>query len=82
VRPTTTSRLNVLFVLLASAVISVYGQTTLPTVTAAEVPLYPALPRAARIAGTVTLRVVTDGEKVAEVTVQDGPCWRGQHRII
>jgi hypothetical protein len=72
VRPTTTSRLFVLFVLVASTVISVYAQTTLPTVTAAEVPLYPPLARAARIAGTVTLRVVTDGERVADVTVQDG----------
>lgn len=71
-RPTTTSRLVVLVVLIASTAISVYAQTTLPNVTAAELPLYPPLARAARIAGTVTLRVVTDGERVADVTVQDG----------
>ncbi|MDT8068391.1 MAG: energy transducer TonB [Terriglobia bacterium] len=38
----------------------------------AETPLYPPLPRSAHIAGTVTLRVVTDGEKVADVSVVDG----------
>src|SRR4051812_47309522 len=50
----------------------VYAQVAVPTIAAAEIPLYPSLARAARIQGEVTLRVVTDGEKVAGVSVVEG----------
>src|SRR4051794_33375152 len=70
--PVNLSRISFLLVLLSSTFVpSIYAQT-FPTVTTAQAPLYPPLPRMAHIAGTVTLRVVTDGEKVAEVSVVNG----------
>ncbi len=44
----------------------------LPVVKSGEMPLYPALPRVARIQGEVTLRVTTDGTAVASVTAESG----------
>jgi TonB family protein len=44
----------------------------LPVVKAAETPIYPALARAARIEGTVLLKVKTDGQVVVTVEAKDG----------
>jgi hypothetical protein len=45
----------------------------LPTVTGAAVPLYPPLARAASVQGTVTLVVVTNGDRVQSTKVVNGP---------
>lgn len=44
----------------------------LPVITAATVPLYPALARLAHIDGTVRLRISTDGEKVSVIQIESG----------
>jgi hypothetical protein len=43
-------------------------QSDLPTVVGASVPLYPQIPQAAHIEGTVQLRVFTDGARVERVS--------------
>jgi hypothetical protein len=65
----------VLFVIVLGSTIAT-GQEpkhTLPTVSVASVPFYPAPARVARIQGTVKLRVSTNGERVSDVTVEGGP---------
>lgn len=48
----------------------------LPRVTAAAMPLYPTIAVAARIQGTVKVRVTTDGKGVASLETVSGPrCW-------
>ena len=44
----------------------------MPTVTAAQVPIYPEILRKAHIDGTVKLRVLTDGRQVSRVDAIDG----------
>src|ERR1700752_4827777 len=44
----------------------------LPTVSFAEVPLYPPLARAANVSGIVHIVVTTDGHRVVAAHVQDG----------
>jgi len=44
----------------------------LPVVKSGDMPLYPAMPRMARVQGDVQLRVTTDGSAVASVTVESG----------
>ncbi len=44
----------------------------LPVVKSGDMPLYPSLPRVARIQGDVNLRITTDGTAVASVTVESG----------
>lgn len=44
----------------------------LPIVKSGEMPLYPPLPRLARIEGDVQLRVTTDGSGVSSIAVQSG----------
>lgn len=65
---------RLLLALLGSTVISV-AQTppVLPTVASGNIPSYPALARIGQIEGDVYLRVTTDGERVASVTVESGP---------
>lgn len=48
------------------------GQSVLPGVSFAEVPLYPPLARAASVAGVVHVVVTTDGHRVVTARVQDG----------
>jgi Gram-negative bacterial TonB protein C-terminal len=48
-------------------------QETLPTVTNAAVPLYPRTADLAHIEGIVRLQVSTDGARVSNVKVEDGP---------
>jgi hypothetical protein len=45
----------------------------LPTVSFAEVPLYPPIARVANVSGTVHVVVTTDGHRVVSTHVQDGP---------
>jgi Gram-negative bacterial TonB protein C-terminal len=47
-------------------------QPNLPIVTGAAVPLYPPLARAASVQGTVTLVVVTNGDRVQATKVVNG----------
>jgi Gram-negative bacterial TonB protein C-terminal len=49
------------------------SQPNLPTVIGAAVPLYPPLARAASMQGTVTLVVVTNGDRVQSTKVVNGP---------
>jgi TonB family protein len=44
----------------------------LPVVKSGDMPLYPSLPRTARIEGDVRLRVTTDGSSVVSVTAESG----------
>lgn len=45
----------------------------LPLVTAGALPLYQMMARAARIEGTVKIRVITDGKKVSSMDEETGP---------
>ena len=49
------------------------ASSELPVVIAGEMPLYPPVARAAKIEGTVTLAVTTDGQRVASVDEISGP---------
>jgi hypothetical protein len=49
------------------------NEPTLPTVSFAEVPLYPPLARVTKSAGIVHLLVTTDGHHVVSTRVIDGP---------
>jgi len=64
-------------IVVASATIAVapaqQSNASLPIVVAAAVPLYPIGPLIADIEGTVRVRVTTNGRRVAEATVVDGP---------
>jgi hypothetical protein len=44
----------------------------LPIVTAAQIPVYPALTRTARIEGIVHVRITTDGHAVIAAAIEDG----------
>ena len=45
----------------------------LPMVIAGKMPLYPIMARAARVQGTVKIRVTTNGKKVTSLEVESGP---------
>jgi TonB family protein len=63
------------FVCLFSALVSAQNsnpQQPIPAVKAGAIPVYPDLPRMARIQGEVVLRVSTDGEKPVEIVVEHG----------
>jgi TonB family protein len=49
------------------------AEAPLPKVASASVPFYPRLAPTARIQGTVTLRVSTDGKRVSAVEAESGP---------
>lgn len=58
------------------ACLTARGQETrqaLPNVTMIGVPTYPATARTTRLEGVVRLRVTTDGQRVADTELQDGP---------
>lgn len=60
--------------LLGGSLIGVAQQElALPMVSFAEVPLYPPIARVANISGVVHIAVTTDGHRVVETHVQDGP---------
>lgn len=66
----------VVFVATGAGLVRLSAQQTpavLPKVTRGSAPLYPRIAAAARIEGTVILRVSTDGERVSAVEVQSGP---------
>src|SRR5665213_180804 len=44
-----------------------------PLVLAAQMPLYPVIARAARVFGTVKIKVTTDGKKVTSLDAVSGP---------
>jgi len=48
-------------------------KSVMPTVSSANVPLYPSVIRTARIQGDVVLRVSTDGLRVSTVEAEGGP---------
>jgi hypothetical protein len=48
-------------------------ELALPMVSFAEVPLYPPIARVANVSGVVHVMVTTDGHRVVETHVQDGP---------
>jgi hypothetical protein len=59
-----------------AAAASVHAQVAeqeVPVLIAGELPLYPIAARAARISGTVLIKVITDGTKVASLEVVSGP---------
>jgi hypothetical protein len=52
---------------------SAQQELALPMVSFAEVPLYPPMARVANVSGVVHVLVTTDGHRVVEAHVQDGP---------
>jgi hypothetical protein len=49
------------------------AEQELPLVIAGKMPLYPIMPRLARVEGVVKIRVTTDGEKVTSFEAESGP---------
>jgi hypothetical protein len=66
--------INVLVVIasLSSAILPQQPRGVIPTFAGGAVPLYPPLARAARVEGTVHVRVTTDGTKVVDAHAEDG----------
>jgi hypothetical protein len=57
----------------ASIVLAQDTRRELPLLIGGKIPLYPIIARAARVEGTVKLRVTTDGEKGRSIETESGP---------
>lgn len=64
--------------LITYSVAAQVGKIAPPAVVNAGVPFYPPLARAARVEGTVVLKVTTDGERVLETHIEKGNALLGQ----
>lgn len=67
------SAMSLAFLLGGSLVGTAQQEIALPMVSFAEVPLYPPIARVANVSGVVHVVVTTDGHRVVETHVQDGP---------
>jgi Gram-negative bacterial TonB protein C-terminal len=65
--------ISLIALLSASFVLAQDRNRELPLVITGKVPLYPIEARAARIQGTVKVKVTTDGERVTSVQAESGP---------
>ena len=63
----------VLALLWASATVAQVPTKVLPVVSAASIPLYPPLARAANVQGIVHVKITTDGHQVVRAQAEGGP---------